>query len=777
MMDCVGFLKAFHPNGPWVLTSIQPTRKGIEVKSFGPDAEDETKKWIEARNGKQNIYFHVNTPKAHTNKKTSREDIARVDWLHVDIDARVQDKDDKKSPQEYLAQELSRIRRLIDEDCPVPPPTFIVFSGGGYQAFWKLNEPIEVNGNIAIADEIARYNKQLEIILGGDNCHNIDRIMRLPGTMNLPNTQKTKKGRIPILSEVYSYAPKNVYSLSQFTQAQPLQSQEDVSNTVDVNTSNIERIDNVDYLDKWEVPDRVKVVLVQGMDHDNPKKDDNSRSAWLFDAICQLVRCRVPDDIIFSIITDPSYDISSSVIDKGSNASKYAMRQIQRAKDEAINPWLRKLNDRFFVVGNLGGKCRVVEVVLDPHLGRVQHTRQTFQDFRNRWLSHTVQVGKKKTVSAGHWWLMHKEKRQFDYMVFYPGRTPPGAYNLWQGFSCESIPGDKHEPYLEHVKNNICNGNTGYYDYLISWMARTVQYPAKPGETAVVLRGKSGTGKSFFAKQFGSLLGHHFVQVSDAKHLVGAFNAHLRDCVVLFGDEAFFAGDRKHESVLKTIITEERLMIEQKGIDVESSPNFVHLILASNSEWVVPTGATERRFFVLDVNDSHMQNVQYFQAISKAMSDGGRENLLYFLLNHDISNFEVRNVPMTEALMDQKLHSMDSMSEWWYTRLQTGNLIESHNEWEGIVSVSALMDDYVQHCRRWNVLRMGNQVKLGQFIRKMSPDGWPKRGRASVGQERYYTYQFPSLDVMRKHLEMVYGGAPITWEKSEMDHKMLELPY
>jgi len=32
------------------------------------------------------------------------------------------------------------------------------------------------------------------------------------------------------------------------------------------------------------------------------------------------------------------------------------------------------------------------------------------------------------------------------------------------------------------------------------------------------------------------------MQIVDATHFVGRFNAHLRDRIVLFADEAFFAG-------------------------------------------------------------------------------------------------------------------------------------------------------------------------------------------------------------------------------------------
>jgi hypothetical protein len=73
--------------------------------------------------------------------------------------------------------------------------------------------------------------------------------------------------------------------------------------------------------------------------------------------------------------------------------------------------------------------------------------------------------------------------------------------------------------------------------------------------------------------------------------------------VLLFGDEAFYAGDKKHESILKMLITEEMITIEAKGVDAEVSGNCIHLMMASNESWVVPAGMDDRRFFVLDVGD------------------------------------------------------------------------------------------------------------------------------------------------------------------------------
>ena len=200
-------------------------------------------------------------------------------------------------------------------------------------------------------------------------------------------------------------------------------------------------------------------------------------------------------------------------------------------------------------------------------------------------------------------------------------------------------------------------GNSEYSEYLLGWMAYAAQHPGRQGEVAVVLRGKEGVGKGVFAKEFGRLFGSHFKHIVNAKHLVGHFNAHLQHCSVLFADEAFFAGDRSHESVLKGLITEETILMEPKGVDSYSVRNCIHLIMSSNSDWVVPAGADARRYFVLDVRRAHMQDHKYFAAIARQMDNGGRAALLHYLLNLDISGFDVRAVPQTAALADQKTRS------------------------------------------------------------------------------------------------------------------------
>lgn len=776
------FLQKVYPDGPWVLTAIRTDRKAIDTKTFRPSTKDDMLSWLKAYNGERNIYWSTNPPIHDITKKAEREDIKEVAYLHVDIDPRA---------GEDLEAERIRCLALFREKLPpsVPPPTVVLFSGGGYQAFWKLETPIPVNGDLPLAEDAKRWNQQLELLFGGDNCHNIDRIMRLPGTINVPDAKKIKKGRTPTLAKLVSYDATLVYPLSKFTAAPVVQLKDGAGFSGGTAapkmqiSGNIPRLDDINELDKWGVPDRVKVICVQGKHPDEPKVGDNSRSMWIFDAVCQMLRNDVPDEVIFSILMDPEFGISESVIEKGSSAERYAIRQIERAKEHVVEPMLRELNEKYAVIGNIGGKCRVVEEVMDPTLKRSRLTRISFDDFANFWRNrHVAQgtdaKGMPQMVKVGKWWLDHPMRRQFNAIVFAPGQELPNVYNLWKGFAVEARPGDC-SLFLDHIKRNVCGNSDETYGYVLNWMARAIQQPDSPGEVALVLRGGKGVGKSFFAKQFGAVFGRHFLHISNPSHLVGNFNAHLRDVVLLFADEAFFAGDRRHESILKTLITEETIQIEAKGVDVESSQNFVHLIMASNADHVVPVSGDERRFLVLDVSAEKQQQSEYFKAILEQMEKGGRSALLHMLMNTDISAFDHRKVPQTDALQSQKDLSLGNEEDWWYHKLLDGAVFDDDKKWPADVRKEALFDDYNSYTKRWNVTRRGNQTSLQRFLLRYCPKMEKVQRQATYyemdGQgfqrevrKRAYFWTLPTLQAARDRWDEVHGKTAWT-ETRQLD--------
>ena len=75
------------------------------------------------------------------------------------------------------------------------------------------------------------------------------------------------------------------------------------------------------------------------------------------------------------------------------------------------------------------------------------------------------------------------------------------------------------------------------------------------------------------------------------------------------------------------------------------------------------------------------------------MEEGGREAFLHHLLELDLSGFNVRRVPQTQALRDQNLLSLPTVDRWFYGMLCAGhNACETHKGVVGLgTDVNALV--------------------------------------------------------------------------------------
>ena len=383
-----------------------------------------------------------------------------------------------------------------------------------------------------------------------------------------------------------------------------------------------------------------------------------------------------------------------------------------------------------YAVVNEGGKAMVFNRSYDPVLRRHHFIRIAFDDFRRLYLNVTVQVatdadGKAVKKPAADVWLRHPDRKQFiGGVVFDPSQknVPSGALNLWRGFAVKPKPGSWAKM-QNHLLTIICGGNTEYRDYFLDWAARLVQFPAEQGEVAVVMKGVEGCGKGIFARAIRTILGQHGLAISNPKHLVGAFNAHLRDSVFLFGDECFFAGDKAHIGVLKSIITEPYLAVEAKFHDVVQAPNFLHVMLASNEDWVIPASIESRRFFMLLVSPARVGDHPYFADIVKEMEHGGYEAMLHDLLTRDISAFNPRKVPVTEGLIEQRKLSLDTPIAWWVDVLHRGYVFTSKlgledyfAEWYDEVATDLLFDAYAAFADKRRDRHPMSRETFGRFM-------------------------------------------------------------
>jgi hypothetical protein len=162
---------------------------------------------------------------------------------------------------------------------------------------------------------------------------------------------------------------------------------------------------------------------------------------------------------------------------------------------------------------------------------------------------------------------------------------------------------------------------------------------------------------------------------------------------------------------MKRLATEKTLIIERKGIDPTSEPNFVQLFLATNEDWAWPAEIDDRRALVMKMSGKHAKDTDYFAAIRNEMEAGGRSALLAFLQGREITS-NLRRIPETAALRDQKDLSLKPVESYLLDALHrgtpltpgvasTGPTDPGRSEWDGVeVLTHVWYDDFKRSNRR-----------------------------------------------------------------------------
>lgn len=160
------------------------------------------------------------------------------------------------------------------------------------------------------------------------------------------------------------------------------------------------------------------------------------------------------------------------------------------------------------------------------------------------------------------------------------------------------------------------------------------------------------------------------------------------------------------------------------------------LLFSSNENWVVPAGTDERRFAVFDVADQWKEDHQRFADLYAELANGGREALLADLLSVALDAPEAPNlrvIPKTKALLEQKVRSLDPITAWWLGRLIDGSQTHRAAGWRHKVSNQTLFNDYLRTVEKaWRAPPRGrNRVR-----HTASPPGAQRRERALDGRRR-----------------------------------------
>lgn len=177
--------------GHITLTAIGPdneTDSEIRTATFQTAAIEQALQWMARYQAKNwNVYFEVNETKPGCAVKPTKSDMIAAHFRHADIDPL-----DDRYPYGEERTRLQAMATFLAED-PKFTPTFVLDSGNGIQVLWATGREFLTP---EVTARVEAENKAVLAATGaGSGTHNIDRLLRVPGTLNFPDKTKKAKGR------------------------------------------------------------------------------------------------------------------------------------------------------------------------------------------------------------------------------------------------------------------------------------------------------------------------------------------------------------------------------------------------------------------------------------------------------------------------------------------------------------------------------------------------------------------------------------------------------
>ena len=393
----------------------------------------------------------------------------------------------------------------------------------------------------------------------------------------------------------------------------------------------------------------------------------------------------------------------------------------------------------------------------------------------------SMKLGQTNPPTKAQLWWKNPLRRKYSGVIFEPGKPEEvdGKFNLWRGFAITPKAGTS-KLYWKLVHEVICGGDDEVYAYVRKYFAHLVQRPQELPGISIALRSGQGTGKNTFMKPFREILGRaHYIEITSTQQLIGNFNVHLGNKLLVFANEAMWGGDKKAEGRLKAMVTDTEEGIERKFFDLTTETNYKRIVFASNADWIVPVDLDDRRFLILEVNDCYREDVEFWTRLHQEFESGGYEAILYDLLNEPLEGFVVTDRPTTEATeraaLEQKMQRWDSATEFWHTTLQKGRIRnlslgfvagQDHTGlWPRHCERGALYNIYQGWCKDNGEKHPANRETFGRKLRELCPKIADTRPTNDAGK-RPRQHLIPPLAECRKLFDKAIR-AHIEWEHED----------
>lgn len=195
------------------------------------------------------------------------------------------------------------------------------------------------------------------------------------------------------------------------------------------------------------------------------------------------------------------------------------------------------------------------------------------------------------------------------------------------------------------------------------YCAHMIQQPQERPSWHPMLLSETGTGKGFLYNDIlRPLLCRQTFLVKKYGEILGKFSPVMQNALLVLLDDCKSRRDDT-QVALKSLMTEETVLMEQKGLQAGMVPTYARFFLASNEQVPLDLDDTERRWWVCKrLGYSHgltgKAGRDDRQALIKRLSDwlkldGAIEAVYAYFAGYSLEGFDAKNCPMTDTLQEQ----------------------------------------------------------------------------------------------------------------------------
>lgn len=641
-------LVAITPDGP------------INGKYFGNDVSAAAG-WARQQNAAgRNIYFTVNLVRPGLDKKPTKADIIGVRCAHVDVDPPKVGNWDKA---EALAGILTR-----------GAPSVVIDSGNGWQALWWLNQVTD----IATVEQI---NQGIQEAFAADHCWNVDRLLRLPGTVNYPDAKKKAAGRTETTADIAVPFTGNAYAPGALLSAFPAVKRDAVDIIDWLNTGPDPRFtgpqDDDELIAKMLASQSIGSIMGGKV---------SVRELWEAEKYPWKLAEQWPSD------KNDVYDRSKADAALMSHLAFWTGKDAPRMERLFRRSGLmrEKFNRRDYREGTVTKAVSMCTKVYDyapseapaaavaPSAGgtgtevlTITEQVEYFKGCVYVRSAHRVMIpggemlkpeqfktwygGKKFMMSTGG---TEPSKNAFEAFTenrawvfpkvsgtcFRP-RATPGAIiddrvNVYFPIERNFAPGDVR-PFLDLLARLLPVQRDR--DILLAYAASCIQNPGVKFQWAPVVQGTEGNGKSIIMKCVEHGIGEKYWHEPAANDLSNPFNSYIENKLFIGVEEVYLGDRRELLDTLKPLITNARIEVQPKGVDKYMVDNFANWWFNTNHRDAVTKTGNDRRYSIFFTAQQTYEDIKrdgmdglYFPRLWDWLRAGGFDAVAHYLMTYKI---------------------------------------------------------------------------------------------------------------------------------------------